>query len=62
MLICAMDFVSMSVRLWVGRLGRQPVDLRVEEERRMQILLRDNNVDRATPAIKGWSLRVGLGN
>ena len=49
-----------SVRQWPGRLGHRAHRRSIEEERRMQVLVRDNNVDQALKVLKKKMQREGL--
>jgi small subunit ribosomal protein S21 len=42
----------MTVRQWPERLGHWAINRSIEEERRMQVLVRDNNVDQALRVLK----------
>jgi small subunit ribosomal protein S21 len=47
-------------RQWPGRLGHRTHRRSIEEERRMQVLVRDNNVDQALKVLKRKTQREGV--
>jgi small subunit ribosomal protein S21 len=51
---------AISVRQWPRRLGHRPHRRSIEEERRMQVLVRDNNVDQALKVLKKKMQREGV--
>ena len=51
---------AVSVRQWPGRLGHRAHRRSIEEERRMQVLVRDNNVDQALKVLKKKMQREGV--
>ena len=51
---------AISVRQWPRRLGHRPHRRPIEEERRMQVLVRDNNVDQALKVLKKKMQREGV--
>jgi small subunit ribosomal protein S21 len=51
---------AISVRRWPGRLGYRAHRRSIEEERRMQVLVRDNNVDQALKVLKKKMQREGV--
>ena len=52
--------VCISVRQWPRRLGRRAHQRSIEEERRVQVLVRDNNVDQALKVLKKKMQREGI--
>ena len=50
---------AVSVRQWPGRLGHRAYRRSIEEERPMQVLVRDNNVDQALKVLKKKMQREG---
>jgi len=48
------------VRQWPGRPGHRPNNRSIEEERRVQVLVRDNNVDQALKVLKKKMQREGV--
>jgi len=52
--------LCISVRQWPGRLGHRPINRWIEEERRVQVLVRDNNVDQALRVLKKKMQREGI--
>jgi hypothetical protein len=51
---------AISVRQWPRRLGYRLYRRPIEEERRMQVLVRDNNVDQALKVLKKKMQREGV--
>jgi small subunit ribosomal protein S21 len=51
---------AISVRQWPRRLGHRLHRRPIEEERRMQVLVRDNNVDQALKVLKKKMQREGV--
>ena len=49
-----------SVRQWPERLGHRAINRSIEEEHRVQVLVRDNNVDQALRVLKKKMQREGL--
>jgi small subunit ribosomal protein S21 len=49
-----------SVRQWPERLGNRPINRPIEEEHRVQVLVRDNNVDQALKVLKRKMQREGV--
>ena len=52
--------LCISVRQWPGRLAIGPINRSIEEERRVQVLVRDNNVDQALRVLKKKMQREGI--
>jgi small subunit ribosomal protein S21 len=50
----------MTVCQWPERLGHWAINRSIEEERRMQVLVRDNNVDQALRVLKKKMQREGV--
>ena len=48
------------MRQWPDRLGHRPINRPIEEERRVQVLVRDNNVDQALKVLKRKMQREGV--
>ena len=48
------------MRQWPERLGHRAINRSIEEEHRVQVLVRDNNVDQALRALKKKMQREGL--
>jgi small subunit ribosomal protein S21 len=48
------------VRQWPERLGHRPINRSIEEEHRVQVLVRDNNVDQALKVLKKKMQREGV--
>jgi len=57
---CHRAELCISVRQWPGRLGRRPINRSIEEERSVQVLVRDNNVDQALKVLKKKMQREGV--
>jgi small subunit ribosomal protein S21 len=49
-----------SVRQWPGASGIGPINRSIEEERRVQVLVRDNNIDQALRVLKKKMQREGV--
>jgi ribosomal protein S21 len=52
--------LCLSARQWSGRLGQWSCNRSIEEERRVQVLVRDNNVDQALKVLKKKMPREGV--
>ena len=52
--------LCISVRQWPGRLAIGPINRSIEEERRVQVLVRDNKVDQALRVLKKKMQREGI--
>ena len=52
--------LCISVRQWPGRLAIGPINRSIEEERPVQVLVRDNNVDQALRVLKKKMQREGV--
>jgi len=50
----------LAVSQWPGRLGHRAISRSIEEERRVQVLVRDNNVDQALKVLKKKMQREGV--
>ena len=52
--------LRISARSWSSRLGHQRINCFIEEEHRVQVLVRDNNVDQALKVLKKKMQREGV--